>query len=168
MPDSMSFVPTEHADNIVYRYQSGQSVRSVCEATGYTQHMVIAVLVKSNAYKPRARRPISDPRKRAAIVAEHQSGVPIRQIARKWKHNDALIKRVLDEEAVKRAAPAVPPPDEADEDDAAPVPPAWAVSIYRRRVAQGMPEPVARRMSNLAHYDASQIAAAMARTPEVM
>lgn len=149
-------------------YQGGMNADQVGREFGVSADVARREL-KANGYrlicgpKPEGVDPLTE-----RILSLYQNGSTIRQVAHIVGRAEETVSNILKAERVQlRGRHVIDQPHSADEDAPA-TPPRWAVVAYRNRIAQGVAEPVARRMSNLAHYDASQIAAVMARVAEVM
>lgn len=158
-------LPPAEMARLVRLYRKGASTNALSKQFGISDYTILRILRTAKiTIRPRGKVAIADADKRARIVAEYLAGASVRAIARKWHHNEYVIRYLLEKEDAFAKARALAP----DEDEKEQTPQVWQVAAYRQRISGGMPEHVARKVSHLERFDWSQVAAVMAQIPEAM
>lgn len=145
-------------------YQAGQSAEQIGRRFGVSRYTAAREL--RNAGHRLSCGPASARAQAAAALTEqiadlYRAGSTIRQIAEIVGRRDSTVSNILKLAGVPLRGTNVDPIWQDDDSDADPAPPRWAVIAYLRRVAGGMPEPTALKVSHLAHYDHAILSAAL-------
>lgn len=154
----------EQLAEAVTLYRRGTTLETIARKLGYGRDVISRELMAAHVKVSERRAPIQDESLRAEIVALYESGLRVTDVAAQIDLDAHRISNVLREEHVTiRGKNAI-----NYGADSPARPPLWAVTVYAQRLGRGMPEPVARRMSNLTPFAPDAIAQELARIAPYM